>query len=85
MITDGGLTITPDLDAKAQLIKNAVEVAHALGNMNPKVAVLAATEFVQPNMPAPLDAATLTRMHERGAIWLWSTHSTLEKLLTSWH
>lgn len=68
MITDGGLNIAPDLQAKVQLICNAVEVAHALGNANPRVAVLAATEFVQTNMPATLDAAALTQMNERGQI-----------------
>lgn len=68
MITDGGLNVAPDLDAKLQLIRNAVEVAHALGNSNPKVALLAATEFVQPNMPATLDAAILAKMSERGEI-----------------
>ena len=68
MITDGGLNVTPDLAAKAELIRNAVEVAHALGNRVPKVAVLAATEFVQANMPATLDAAALSKMNERGQI-----------------
>ncbi|HEX6896181.1 MAG TPA: bifunctional enoyl-CoA hydratase/phosphate acetyltransferase [Bryobacteraceae bacterium] len=68
MITDGGLNVTPDLAAKAELIRNAVEVAHALGNSVPKVAVLAATEFVQANMPATLDAAALSKMNERGQI-----------------
>ncbi len=68
MITDGGLNIAPDLEAKVQLIQNAAAVAHALGNANPKVAVLAAAEFVQTNMPATLDAAALSKMNERGQI-----------------
>jgi phosphate butyryltransferase len=68
MITDGGLNIAPDLEAKVQLIQNAVEVAHALGNANPKVAVLAATELVQPNMPSTIDAAALSQMSARGQI-----------------
>jgi phosphate butyryltransferase len=68
MITDGGLNIAPDLEAKVQLIRNAVAVAHALGNANPKVAVLAASEFVQTNMPASVDAAALAQMNARGQI-----------------
>ena len=68
MITDGGLNIAPDLEDKMQLIRNAVEVAHALRNANPKVAVLAATELVQENMPATVDAAALSQMNERGQI-----------------
>ena len=68
IITDGGLNIAPDLDAKLQIIQNAVEVAHALGNRSPKVAMIAATEFVQANMPATIDAAILAKMSQRGQI-----------------
>jgi phosphate butyryltransferase len=68
MITDGGVTIAPDLRDKVELINNAVEVAHALGNENPKVALLSATEFVHSKLPSTLDAAELTRMNENGEI-----------------
>jgi phosphate butyryltransferase len=68
MITDGGVTIAPGLKEKVELINNAVEVAYALGNENPKVALLSATEFVHPSLPSTLDAAELTRMNERGEI-----------------
>lgn len=68
MITDGGMTLAPDLKNKVELINNAVEVAHALGNPNPKVAVLSATEFVLPNLQSTLDAAALSKMNERGQI-----------------
>ncbi len=57
MITDGGMSLAPDLKNKMELIKNAVEVAHALGNILPKIAVLSATEFVLPNLQSTLDAA----------------------------
>jgi len=68
MITDGGITLAPDLKEKVEIIKNAVEVAHALGNTNPKVAVLSATEFVLPNLQSTVDAALLAKMSERGQI-----------------
>jgi phosphate butyryltransferase len=68
MITDGGMTLAPDLKNKIELIRNAVDVAHALGNPVPKVAVLSATEFVVPNLPSTLDAAALSKMNERGQI-----------------
>lgn len=68
MITDGGLTLAPDLKEKMELINNAVEVAHALGNNNPKVAVLSASEFVNPNLQSTVDAAILSKMNERGQI-----------------
>ncbi|MDI6767506.1 MAG: phosphate acyltransferase [Bacteroidota bacterium] len=68
MITDGGLTLAPDLKEKVELINNAVEVAHALGNTNPKVAVLSATEFVNPKLQSTVDADVLTKMNECGEI-----------------
>jgi len=68
MITDGGMTMAPDLKNKVELIRNAVEVAHALGNDNPRVAVLSATEFVVPSLQSTLDAAALSKMNERGQI-----------------
>jgi phosphate butyryltransferase len=68
MITDGGMNLAPDLKQKVELIKNAVEVAHALGNTTPKVAVLSATEFVLPDLPSTVDAAALAKMNERGQI-----------------
>ncbi len=68
MITDGGMTLAPDLKNKIELINNAVDVAHALGNPNPKVAILSATEFVMPNLQSTIDAAALSKMSDRGQI-----------------
>lgn len=68
MITDGGITLSPDLKDKVELINNAVEVAHALGNPKPKVAVLSATEMVLPSLQSTIDAAALAKMNERGQI-----------------
>ena len=68
MITDGGMTMAPDLQNKVELIRNAVDVAHALGNSIPKVAILSATEFVVPKLESTIDAAALSKMNERGQI-----------------
>ena len=68
MITDGGMTLAPDLKNKVELVNNAVAVAHALGIPKPKVAILSATELVLPNLPSTLDAAALAKMNERGQI-----------------
>lgn len=68
LITDGGVVTTPDLKTKKELIINAVEVAHALGNPLPKVALLSATEFVNPALSSTMDAAVLAKMGERGQI-----------------
>ncbi|MDW7679825.1 MAG: bifunctional enoyl-CoA hydratase/phosphate acetyltransferase [bacterium] len=68
IITDGGFTLLPDLNQKIQLIENAVQVAHALGNDLPKVAVLSAVETVNSSMQSTVDAAILAKMNERGQI-----------------
>jgi phosphate butyryltransferase len=51
-----------------EIIRNAVEVARALGIECPKVAVLAAIETVNPAMPSTLDGAALAKMAQRGQI-----------------
>ena len=68
IISDGGLNLNPDLNQKIEIIKNSVEVAHALGNTLPKVALLSAAETVNQNLPNTLDAAIISKMNERGQI-----------------
>jgi phosphate butyryltransferase len=68
IVTDAAMNISPDLEQKAQIISNAVAVAHAIGIETPKVAPLAAVEVVNPSMPATMDAAALTMMQKRGQI-----------------
>ncbi len=67
-ITDGGVTLDPDLAQKVEIIKNAVEVAHALGNECPRVALLSAVETVVPALLSTVDAAIITKMNQRGQI-----------------
>jgi len=67
-MTDGAMSISPDLKQKAQIIQNAIYYAHSMGIKNPKVAVVAALELVNPDMPATIDAACLAKMSERGQI-----------------
>ncbi|MDD4836849.1 MAG: bifunctional enoyl-CoA hydratase/phosphate acetyltransferase [Dethiosulfovibrio sp.] len=67
-VTDGGMNMYPDLNAKAQILQNAVDCYHSLGIDFPKVAVLAAVEAVNPDMSATLDGAALTQMAARGQI-----------------
>ncbi len=67
-ISDVAMNIAPTLEEKVAIIENAVEVFQALGYKNPKVAVLAAVEVINPKMPATLDAAILTKMNQRKQI-----------------
>lgn len=68
LLSDGGMNIAPDLNQKKQIIENVVKVAHALGNPEPKVAILAAVEKVYPRMPVTIDAEKLVNMHKNGEI-----------------
>ena len=57
IVTDAAINLAPDLAQKADIIRNAIELAHVIGVERPKVAILAAVETVTPTMPATLDAA----------------------------
>lgn len=68
IMTDAAVNIAPTLAEKADICRNAIQVAHALGIECPNVALLTALEFVNPAMPATLDAAALVQMNRRGQI-----------------
>jgi phosphate butyryltransferase len=67
-ISDAGVVVAPDLEQKVSIVQNAIYVAHAMGVSLPRVAVLAATEVVNPKIPTTLDAANLSKMADRGQI-----------------
>jgi phosphotransacetylase len=67
-ITDAAINIAPDLNAKAEILQNAIELFHLLAIEMPKVAVLSAVETVNPAIQSTLDAACLTLMARRGQI-----------------
>jgi len=68
ILSDSAMTIAPTLLNKVDIIVNSVEIAHALGISEPKVAVLCAVEKANDKMPCTLDAQELTRMNEEGII-----------------
>ncbi|WP_038209892.1 bifunctional enoyl-CoA hydratase/phosphate acetyltransferase [Xenophilus azovorans] len=68
ILTDAAINIAPTLDEKADIIRNAIDLAHAIGVAEPRVAILAAVETVNPRMAATLDAAALCKMADRGQI-----------------
>lgn len=68
MLTDAVVNISPGLAEKADIIRNAIDLAHDLGIANPKVAILAPVETVNPALPSTIDAAALCKMAERGQI-----------------
>ena len=68
ILTDAAVNIAPTLQEKADIAQNAIDLARALGVTRPKLAVLCATESVNPSMPATLDAAALSKMADRQQI-----------------
>ncbi|WP_256592903.1 phosphate acyltransferase, partial [Pseudomonas sp. 2822-17] len=59
-VTDAAMNIHPSLEDKTQILQNAVDVVNQMGISNPKVAVVAAVDTVNPAMEATLHAAALT-------------------------
>ena len=68
IITDAAVNIAPDLDAKVDIIQNAIDLAHAMGAPEVRVAILSAMETVTAKVPSTIEAAALCKMAERGQI-----------------
>ena len=68
LITDAAINIEPDLEDKIHIVQNAIDLAHALGIPEPKVALLSAVETVNPKIASTLDAAALCKMADRKQI-----------------
>lgn len=67
-ITDAAVNIAPDLNAKRDIIQNAIDLYSALGLGVPKVAILSAVETVTTSIPSTIEAAALCKMADRGQI-----------------
>ncbi len=68
LISDNLLNVRPTLADKVDIVQNAIELAHALGNAEPRVALLCALNTVSSEMVSTLDAAALCKMRDRGQI-----------------
>ncbi len=68
LLTDAAINIYPCLDDKCDIIQNAIDLAHILGIVIPKVAILSAIETVTPKLRSTLEAAALCKMADRGQI-----------------
>ncbi len=67
-ITDAAVNVAPDIETRLHIVRNAVELYHALGVLRPKVAVLSATETPLPAMPSSLEAAKIAERASAGEI-----------------
>lgn len=68
LMSDAAINIAPGIEQKAEICRNAIEVAQAIGIAKPNLAALAALEFVNSEMPSTVDAAALAAMNRRGQI-----------------
>ena len=68
LITDAAINVAPDFDTKVDIVKNAIDLAHALGIVEPKVAILSSVETVTSKLRSAMDAAALSKMADRGQI-----------------
>ena len=67
-MTDVAVNLYPTLEDKMHITYNVIEISNALGINNPKVAVLSATELVNPALQSALDSYELVLMNEKAAI-----------------
>jgi len=68
LITDTAINIFPDLEAKRDIVQNAIDLYTRIGQGVPRVAILSAVETVTPKIPSTIDAAALCKMADRGQI-----------------
>ena len=68
LITDAAINIFPDLDAKRDIIQNAIDLFTQAGLGTPRVAIVSAVETVTSKIPSTIEAAALCKMAERGQI-----------------
>ena len=68
LISDAAINIKPEFEDKIHIVQNAIDLAHALGIPEPKVALLSAVETVNPKIPSTMEAAALCKMADRGQI-----------------
>ncbi len=68
LITDAAINIAPDLQSKADIVQNAIDLARAIGIDRPKVALLSAVETITPRLQSTVEAGALCKMADRGQI-----------------
>ncbi len=68
LLTDAAINIYPTLEDKRDIVRNAIDLAHALGIAAPRVAILSALETVYPKIASTIEAAALCKMADRGQI-----------------
>jgi len=68
IVTDAAINIAPTMEDKVHIIQNAIDLAHAMGVPEVRVAILSAMETVNPKVPSTIEAGALCKMADRGQI-----------------
>jgi phosphate acetyltransferase len=68
IVSDAAVNIAPTLEEKVDIVQNAIDLGHALGQTEVRVAILSAMETVNPKVPSTVEAAALCKMADRGQI-----------------
>lgn len=68
IVSDAAVNIAPTLEDKVHIVQNAIDLGHALGSDEVRVAILSAMETVNPKVPSTIEAAALCKMADRGQI-----------------
>ena len=68
IITDAAVNIAPTLEEKADIIRNAIDLARAIRFDEVRIAILSAMETVTSKVNSTIEAAALCKMAERGQI-----------------
>jgi phosphotransacetylase len=66
LLADTGICVAPTLDERIDIMRSAVDLARALWVERPRVALLAATETLNPAMPEAAEAAEISRRGRTG-------------------
>jgi phosphate acetyltransferase len=76
-ITDAAINISPDLDAKRDIIQNAIDLFALVGLGTPRVAILSAVETVTTKIPSTIEAAWRIEDRLRAASLMGRLPSTM--------
>jgi phosphate acetyltransferase len=68
IISDAAVNILPTFEEKVDIVQNAIDLAHALGLPEVRVAILSAMETINPKLMNTIEAAALSKMADRGQI-----------------
>lgn len=68
LITDGAINVSPDVTTLLHIVRNAIDLSHALGNAEPRVALLSGSESILESMPTTMTAAEVVRLAHQGEV-----------------